>query len=181
MRVSKSLTAKLVLASSCLAFASAAQAADGTITFNGELVAPSCTISVAGGGASSTVTLPTLSVAQLSTAGATAGRTPFAIALTGCTGIDGDTVSTWFEPGATVDAANNRLISSGTSNASLRILNAGGTPVALGAGFGAQNASTSTIAAGAGTLNYYVEYLAHGAAATAGTVQSSVIYSILYQ
>ncbi|PRE84487.1 fimbrial protein, partial [Burkholderia gladioli] len=58
-------------------------AADGTITFMGNVTAQTCTINGNGSGSKNfTVTLPTVSASSLATAGATAGATPFNIALT---------------------------------------------------------------------------------------------------
>ena len=90
------------------------QAADGTITFTGQITSQTCTISGNGAGKNLTVTLPTVSTSALATAGTTAGRTPFNIALSNCTPNSGN-VSTYFEPGATVDTATGQLVNaSGT-------------------------------------------------------------------
>nr|WP_242880400.1 fimbrial protein [Stenotrophomonas maltophilia] len=73
------LIAALMLAAAPLA----ANAADGTITFNGKVTDKTCTISTPGG-KDFAVNLPTVSKNTLATAGAVAGRTPFAINLTKC-------------------------------------------------------------------------------------------------
>src|SRR5690606_11398524 len=89
----------------------AANAADGTITFVGQVTDKTCTIATPGG-VNQVVTLPTVSRATLGAAGATAGRTPFSINLTGCSAGD---VATYFEPGATVDFATGRLVNQATA------------------------------------------------------------------
>lgn len=58
-----------------------AQAADGTITFNGEIVAANCTIPTA----DTSVTLPKISTGAFGAAGTRAGQKAFQLALT-CTG-----------------------------------------------------------------------------------------------
>ena len=65
----------------------AALASDGTITFNGSVVATSCSVQATNGTSSvvgdQTVTLPPVNDTQLSTAGNTAGQTQFAITVSG--------------------------------------------------------------------------------------------------
>ncbi len=57
----------------------AAQAADGKVTFNGEVIENTCTVV----NKDKTVTLPTVQRSALSSAGG--GRVPFTIDLTSCT------------------------------------------------------------------------------------------------
>lgn len=59
----------------------AAQAADGKVTFNGEVIENTCTVV----NKDKTVTLPTVQRSALSSAGETAGVVPFTIDLTSCT------------------------------------------------------------------------------------------------
>lgn len=159
-----------------------AAASDGTITFNGQITSVTCNISGNGGGSSFTVTLPTVSTGALGAAGVTAGRTPFNIVLSGASCTNGAVASTYFEPGATVDSATGKLKNStGTAtNVQLGLLNGDATAIVLGAPQASQNSKSVTIASNTGTLNYFVEYVATGGAATAGTVGSTVTYSISY-
>lgn len=69
----------------------AAQAADGKVTFNGEVIENTCTVV----NKDKTVTLPTVQRSALSSAGETAGVVPFTIDLTSCT--PGADVSVYFE------------------------------------------------------------------------------------
>ncbi|MGL4545565.1 MAG: fimbrial protein, partial [Plesiomonas sp.] len=89
----------------------AAQAADGTINFQGRLIAQTCTIAVDGAvsPAAATVTLPTVSASALSVAGNTTGRTNFEIELSGCTGAAA-TAAAFFEAGSDVDPVSGQLI-----------------------------------------------------------------------
>ena len=161
----------------------AAHAADGTITFNGEITDKTCTVSTPQG-KDFTVTLPTVGAATLAASGQVAGRTPFSINLTKC---NAGNVATYFEPGATVDAASGRLTNTATANAAtlvkLQLLggNSSFLPVtAAGAGGAQTNSQWVTVAAdGSANLNYAVEYYADGVV-TPGEVTSSVKYTIIY-
>ena len=160
-----------------------ADAADGTITFNGLVTDKTCTIATPAG-VNQTITLPTVSRATLAAAGATAGRTPFSINLSGCSAGD---VATYFEPGATVDFATGRLLNQAAAtpagNVQLQLLgsNSQFLPVlAAGAGGTQANSQWVTVAAdGSANLGYFAEYYAT-AASTAGEVSSSVQYTIIY-
>ena len=163
--------------------ASNAQAADGTITINGEVTAQTCQISGNGQGADFTVTLPTVSAAQLNKAGVTAGRTPFQIALTNYTPNSGN-VGVYFEPGTNVNTMTGRLInlaSSGAKNIEIGLLNDDTSAINLGsAAQSVQNVKFVPLTDGAATLNYFAEYAATDAA-TAGGVTTQSLYSIVYQ
>lgn len=159
-----------------------AAAADGTITFNGNVTAQSCTINGNGSGAKDfSVTLPTVSSSMLATAGQTAGRTPFSISLTACTPATGS-VHTYFEPGPTTDIQTGNLIlnSGGASNVEISLLNSDFSVIKAGAADASQNSKPVAIATGSATLNYYAQYYATGAA-TAGAANSSVMYTLSYQ
>ena len=140
-----------VLATAAIAAAAAmpavSQAADGTITFTGQITSQTCTISGNGGGKNFTVTLPTVSTSALATAGTTAGRTPFNIALSNCTPNSGN-VSTYFEPGATVDTTTGQLINaSGTAtNVEIGLLNGDSSVITLGAAQASQNSKAVALA-----------------------------------
>ena len=160
-----------------------AQAADGTITINGLVTDKTCNI-VTPAGKDFTVTLPTVSKQTLAAAGNVAGRTPFQIKLANCS--EGK-VATYFEPGATVDFNTGRLLNqdaSGAKNVNVQLLgnNNQVIPVLAAGANGAQANSqwVDVAAAGRADLNYYAEYYATGAS-TAGKVNTSVQYTIIYQ
>ncbi|PXX44662.1 fimbrial protein [Aquitalea magnusonii] len=163
--------------------AAQAQAADGTITFNGNVTAQSCTPTVAGGTANGTVTLPTVSAKSLASAGVTAGTTQFSIALSGCSAA-ATQAATWFEAGSNVDPASGRLINTGTATkVDVALYNSTGTtPIAVGQGNGSLGSSGTAvpITNNAATMNFNARYYATGAA-TAGSVVASVNYTIQYQ
>ncbi|ESK45594.1 fimbrial protein [Acinetobacter oleivorans] len=156
-----------------------AQAADGTITINGLVTDKTCDI-VTPAGKDFTVTLPTVSKQTL----AVAGRTPFQIKLANCS--EGK-VATYFEPGANVDFNTGRLLNkdaTGAKNVNVQLLGSNNNfiPVLAAGANGAQANSqwVDVAAAGSADLNYYAEYYATGAS-TAGKVNTSVQYTIIYQ
>lgn len=161
-------------------YSAGAMAADGTITINGNIVANTCTITGTSG-KNVTVTLPTVGTAALATAGQTAGATPFAISLSSCpAGLN--KAQTRFEVGPTVDPATGNLLNSTASGSATNV-----EVQLLNNTFQAINVTTNTnsqlvpISSGAATMNYYAQYIATGGASTAGTVSTSVQYSMTYQ
>ena len=178
---------KLALALSLAASASMVQAAStGTITFTGELTGTTCDVSVDGQGANATVTLPTIGTNQLTAPGNTAGSTNFLMELTNCSGTL-TTVSSFFEAGATVDNVTGRLKNTGgtAGNVTLQLRDgSSATAAVIKAGSASQVNGTTYVAysgtPGTATLPYMVEYYAEGAT-TAGTVNSSVVYSLQYK
>lgn len=170
-----------IAAALALSLPLASNASDGTITFDGAITSQTCTVNGGGQGNNFTVTLPTLSTSALSSDGATAGATPFAITLTNCTPSTGN-VSTYFESGSTVDVGSGQLTNAqGTAtNVEVRLLNSDQSQVLLGQPAASQNSLPVALSAGAATLNYYAEYAAKGAAAGAGSVNTQVTYSMSY-
>jgi major type 1 subunit fimbrin (pilin) len=175
-----------------------ASAADGKITFNGEITNVTCTIT--GGGAATgsgdiTVKLPTVSASALSKDGATAGNTPFSLVLSGANCTDGKTAALWVETNQTpaLDNATNALRnqqSGGATNVEVRMLNAANNnPILLGINdyvangqqvIAANNQPAAIIAGNTATLNYVAQYLAVGAASTPGLVTTYLTYSMQY-
>lgn len=159
----------------------AAHAADGTINFQGSISSQTCTVSAAS--ANLTVAMPQVSAGALSQAGATAGRTPFSILLTGCNPASG-AVHTFFEAGDRTSADGHLSVTPGTGaalNVEIDLRNAvDGSEIAVGAADASQNSLPVNInAGGSATLNYTAQYISTGVA-TAGTANSTVQYSIVY-
>ncbi|HEJ9058038.1 TPA: type 1 fimbrial protein [Serratia fonticola] len=179
---------KLAIAASLIAVfgtVGLAQAAStGTITFNGELTANTCDVVVDGQDENALVILPTVSTSQLQTATHTAGDTGFVMALSNCAGTL-ETASAFFQAGASVDAVTGRLLNTtgGATNVSLQLLDAS-SPTQAVIKAGSQDQVTAmtyqNVTGGSATLPYIVRYYAE-APTTAGTVVSSVVYSIQYQ
>jgi major type 1 subunit fimbrin (pilin) len=181
MKLNKSVLLTAMALSAFAALPTASFAADGTITFNGNITSQTCKISGNGGGSSFTVTLPTVSVSALATAKQTAGTTPFNIALTDCTPASG-TATVYFEPGATVDTATGQLLNAtgSATNVEVGLLNADYSQIKLGQALASQNSQSASLSTGSATLNYYAQYVATGAAG-AGSVNTTSLYSIVYQ
>jgi len=173
------------------------QASDGTITFTGAVTANTCTVNVNGSGSNNaTVALPIVDTAALTNASAplkTAAGTFFNMAVSACTATALDvnggaptTVQIYFEAGPNVDEATSGLINSGgTSNVEVNLYNASsstvvGTQIHPGT---ATNQPTALAIGSGGTQWFYAAYSTAGAnaAATAGTVSTSITYSIVYQ
>lgn len=183
---------KLLTIASALALGSIATQAfayDGTITFNGTISNVTCTLAAAGGGATGTVTLPTVTQSALKAAGDTAGTTQFSIKLTNCSG--GTPAPTqaaaWFETGTEVNAAGRLVTTVGgnsTDTLSIALYNIGSaTPIAIGQGNGSIGSSGSpfAISNGSATLNYQAKYYAEKTGVPPGAVQAKVNYTIQYQ
>lgn len=171
---------KIILAASALALGSvAAHAADGTVTINGMVTDQTCKVSA--NSKDITVTLPTVGVGSLATAGTTAGRTPFTINLENC---KAGQVSAFFETGGNVDAASGRLNNTGgAQNVQVQLLSDSSVVIPVLANATQAPVTTKATVANDGdsaALNYYAEYYATGAA-TAGNVATSVQYTINYQ
>lgn len=176
----KQLLAFAIVSAAGLALAGSAQAADGTISITGQVQAQTCTIN---GGGNIDVSLPTVSVSALSSAGNTAGETPFQIQLTGCSSGMG-TATTYFEPGPTIDTTTGYLKPSGASpagNVEIQLLNSGGTAMALNASTAAsQGADLVDASSGAATLDYAARYIAVDGGASAGSANTSVTFTMVY-
>jgi major type 1 subunit fimbrin (pilin) len=160
-----------------------AQAAGGTITFNGLVDASTCTAAVDGGAADATVVLPTVSTRDLATAGKTVGQTSFSIDLSECEGTL-KTAAAYFEgTPSQVDLITGRLVNTGTAtNASLILTNGttGSTIVVGSASQGNDTGAFKDVSTGSVTLPHTVAYYAEGAVG-AGTVTGQVNYTVIYK
>lgn len=178
------LNTKLLLATALVAGfatfgANTARATDGTINITGNVTASTCKINGANSPATIAVTLPTVPTTSLAAAAAVAGRTPFAINLSGCGSLTKAT--TFFEPGPTVMADGNLKNATGSATGvEVQLLNNDFSAINLSGAAGSQNSAQATLTSGAGTLNYYAQYYAT-AAAGAGTVNTSVQFTMSYQ
>lgn len=158
-----------------------ASAADGTITFSGQIVGQTCTINGNGTNSSSfTVTLPTVSTSSLASAGQTAGRTAFKLDLTNCAASPAK-VHAYFEPGPTTDLQTGLISGTGVSNLELGLLNSDFSQIKAGFADSSQNSQQVTISSGSATLQYFVQYVAVGGAVGTGPVSTSVMYTLAYQ
>lgn len=177
----KLLMSALASAMALAAFApTSVLATDGTIHITGEVTASTCTVSTSGGNID--VALPSVSTNALTSNGDVAGRTAFTIDLTGCTATG---AQTFFEPGTFTNSNGNLDIQGGTgsaSNVQVQLLNDDLSPIDVSAPQGSQNSHTVTFPTGAtdASLSYFAQYYSLGTAG-AGTVDTSVTFSVVYQ
>lgn len=171
---------KLLLVAAIAALAPmSAMAVDGTINVTGQVTASTCKINNAVSPATIDVVLPTVSTTALNANGVTAGNKGFTIALSECGALTQAT--TYFEQGATT-LANGNLKNNGTAaNVQVRLLNGDLTAINAAGASGAQNSSAVAINnTGSANLNYVAQYYATGQS-TAGTVTTSVQFTMQYQ
>ena len=156
-----------------------AQAADGTITFNGKVTAATCTVQAGKGDL--TVQMPTVSASAFKADGDVAGSKPFTISFSGCTG-DASTVKVGFESGANVDPVTGRLKLNGADaakNLQLGLYNDDSSNIRIGDSATVKGVS---LASGSGTVLYMAKYVQTGATAVkAGNANTSVTYSLIYE
>ncbi|MGX2974183.1 fimbrial protein [Ursidibacter arcticus] len=178
---------------------------DGQITFNGKIVDQTC--SVTNNTKNLTVNLPTVSKSAFTKLGDTAGSTGFTITLEGCkhsgtqpynANQNGSTVRLYFLPTLTatqpssnlstaqlVNVANNVLLNKATqtvaTNVGIQILDSALTPIPLGKDINGYTQQTDKVAlSGNVALNYNARYYALANDVSAGNVQASVQYNIVY-
>ena len=171
-----------------------AVAADGRITFDGEVADATCLINGVDKSADLTVKLPKVTTSALAADGDTAGLQSFVLKLSGCKTASGS-VYPHFLFGESIDPKTNRLMNQSTGNGNARnvqiaILNEDLSPVDLAKDAGEQNvlkvelnAVTSGEPAttqGEATLKFFAQYVATGGAATAGRVNANVLYAMVY-
>lgn len=175
---------KIIAAAFGLSAAQAALAVDGTIDFNGEITANTCTVKVDNSSTGSgIVTLPPVSVSVFPTVNSVAGTTAFNIELSNCSITTDTTVSAYFEPGAYTTTSGRLAQSdaSGANNVDIQLLNSDQDVIDLFAASGNQNSTNVTMNTGesSATLTYYAQYYSTGVV-TPGLVTSQVSYSISY-
>ena len=159
-------------------------AADGTITFDGEITANTCAVKLDNiDGGTGTVTLPIRSVNNLLEEGNVAGLTPFTIKLSNCQISNSTTVSTYFEPGTLVNAEGRLMLSneSVATNVEIQLLNSEQGVIVAGALQG-QNDIPVPLQDGSASeasLSYFAQYYATDAV-TPGQLSSQVSYTIVY-
>ncbi|KNA26155.1 MULTISPECIES: fimbrial protein [Pantoea] len=160
----------------------ATAASQNTIRFQGEVNAQTCNVNVNDATGSPIILLPTVSTAELSTAKSTAGKTPFTINLTGCVApASGTTQQVDINLAGNNISPTGDLLNTGTAkNVALRLLDSSDKPIDLSGGTvtvpGMKLESGSTSA----SQDFSVEYYSDSGSAGAGTVLSSVQYSVSY-
>ncbi|GEN23773.1 fimbrial protein [Halomonas cupida] len=180
----KALTVTAFIAAS-LATSMGALASDGTIIITGQVTDSACQIAVNGGDADASVVLPTVSTSSLAADGDVAGTTPIVMSLSGCPSTGH--VRAYFEP-QNVDVATGYLINNAktgaAANVQVQVLNAiDGSAIDLRNNEG--NNSVDFVddgdgTTGSATLNYAAQYIAVNGAASAGDVETALVYTLDY-
>ncbi|OOG65463.1 hypothetical protein B0E46_03720 [Rhodanobacter sp. B04] len=146
----------------------------GGVTFT----ASTCSVST--GSQNVAVTLPAVPQVSLTSAGTTAGTTPFSINLTGCT--SNLKVSATLNTNTPYTGVNGVIAPAGTgyaSNVGIRILQSNGTtPVTFGTAF---SVGTTSGANSNFTFNLYAQYYQTATPVTPGNVQATATYTMTYQ
>ncbi|TBL68522.1 fimbrial protein [Hafnia alvei] len=182
---------KLSLCAAMLAAASssvlAANETQGTVTFNGELIAETC--SIASDSVDRQVQLPTISIQTLQTPGATAGSKGFDLNVENCpagitqvaahfeaidsTGVDSTTGNLTNQFVADAEGPEPDL--DAATNVEVRLYNSDEKPLKLGETGQAAGVDGS----GKATMHYYGGYYATGKS-TAGLVYAQARYTLAY-
>lgn len=168
-------------------------AADGTITVNGKVIAPTCILTAQSGATNTnpnvTVTLDTVRTTDLAAVGSTAATKMFTVKVTASDGISACSTT----PASTVtgillsgtagtdyDATATTLLKNKTAGVDgkvfVRILNDALTPIDFAKVFGTQEKSTGT----GGVYTYSAQYFANATGVSAQTVTTSIGYTIQY-
>lgn len=158
-------------------------AADGKITFKGEVVTQSCVVD--SNNQSKTVVLPKVSVTSLQNAGDFTGTTPFTIELSGCDPKDGLTDVGLSFIGPNIDLNTRTLKTEGVGtttakNVNIALYNQDDQLIKLGLDKDNQNINYANISADKAQLNYFAKYYALGKA-EAGLVETTVDFEIIYK
>ncbi|MNZ37963.1 S-fimbrial protein subunit SfaA precursor [compost metagenome] len=151
--------------------------ANGQMSFSGSVLASTCQVN--GGQNNVAVPLPPVQARLLANPGQVAGNTPFALRLTNCSpGLN--RVSTYFEPGPTVNPQGRLIVDAGGSaNVEVQLRNSTNIPMNLAGAQGSQNSQIVGISNGQAVLNYSAEYYSLGNT-TPGAVNTRVQYTIIY-
>ncbi|HEV6965657.1 fimbrial protein [Roseateles sp.] len=156
--------------------ASSADAIPGPTTFN--FFTPGCTLGVT----NTSVTLPTVSKTSLASAGSTAGKKPFTLAINSCSSWSGGTYAVsmaWsFTPvSPTTDVISNTAATP-AANVGVQLLDSTGASIANGSSTLLGTVPTSGGASF--TKSFYAQYYATGAAGSGGVVGVASI-TLTYQ
>jgi len=166
-----------------LGAAPALSMAAGEIKFNGMVKDQTCTVTV-NGGQNVTVTLPTVSAAQLANAGDNAGTTGFIIKVEGCnasgTAFAVNTIFWGGNPTQEGDLPNTAA--GGATNVALQLLKSPTSSDVINLATATPVDGMMVPAGGTSAQHEFgVRYISRAGGATPGAVTSTVNYDISYQ
>lgn len=170
-----SLTAALMAATA--AHADPVSVSGGSINFEGQVVDAAC--SVAATSADQTIKLDQVQATRLATPGQAAGQQQsFSISLEDCNSTVSTNAGVTFNgqgDSTTTTALANTAGAGAATNVALQLYGPDGKELSLGTA-----SSTVTLNDGQNTIPLSVDYIATGAAATAGSVSATATFSVNY-
>lgn len=170
-----------VLTLSILAAGSVSAAADGVIDFKGTVTEQTCNVEINKNSGTVEVILPDVTIADLSSVGATAGETVFNFAVTDCKMTNNPVQATFLSTNIDADGNLANLSAAGyAGNVALQLLDKAKTPIKLEATAVNVDAFDNISVANNGDVNFYVQYISTAGGATAGLVTGSVQFGINY-
>lgn len=177
MQISKMLLPLLIAASPALVFAA------NPVQFRGDILAPTCDITV-NGVTNPIVRLPTILVSDLQSANSSGGETYFTVEARNCSASSQPVeLQATFTANAFTSTGSLANIGGTATNVGLQIATSSlGTPLNLrnpwtsGTGTGITIPAHST----SGTRDYYVRYHSNAGYVSAGTVKSAMQYVVAY-
>jgi len=150
-----------------------AHAADGTITFKGNIIAATCEVNGAAPG-NIDVTLGDYSTSEVGVTGTTLGSTQFDMALTGCpTGVD--EVTMLFD--GTADSTNGDVLKvTAATGVGIGIYETDGAKILINT-----PSKPITLTSGDGTASFVAKYVSTGDTVGAGDAGAVAQYTIQYR
>ncbi|MEJ8856040.1 fimbrial protein [Variovorax robiniae] len=170
-----------VLGTTLALVAGTASAANGTVNFNGEVVASTCAVANADGTGAINVTLPKITASQLNGGeGKRAGQTLFTIDLADCVPASGQVGVRFVGNAAQLDQVRGLFKNTGSaSNVEVGVWDQLDTQLRPAENTGGFTAIDTGTGAASIPLNAY--YVSTGSAVGAGTVTSSGSFELEYK
>ncbi|NNS07415.1 fimbrial protein [Erwinia sp. JH02] len=152
-------------------------AANGTITFTGDISNTTCNVSVNGRNSSTTIVFEPISASALAKAGEVANEQPVILTLTNCQNPT-ENVRALFDSTETDSMTGNLKNKGSAANVQVQLMDNNRKPIKLGDGSQASGPSFK-IVDDLATLNYFARYYATDKV-EAGDVSTVVNYSLSY-
>ncbi|MFK8258056.1 fimbrial protein [Erwinia sp. AnSW2-5] len=172
----KRLLANSIIAALALS-ATSTIAANGTITFTGDISNTTCNISVNGRNSSTTIVFEPISASALSKAGEVANELPVTMSLTNCQNPT-EHVRALFDSTETDSITGNLKNKGSATNVQVQLMDNSRKPIRLGDG-SQVNGPSFNIVNDMATLSYFARYYATDKV-DAGDVSTVVNYSLSY-
>lgn len=176
-KMKKLLIATIMTSAGFVSVSQAATVSGGTINFEGQVVDAACSVATTSG--NQTVSLDQVQATKLATPGQTANQQQsFNIVLEDCNSTVSANAGVTFNGQAdstTTTALANTAGAGAATNVALQLYGPDGQELDLGS-----DSATVTLTDGENTIPLSVDYIATGAAATAGNVAATATFNINY-